>query len=37
MRVEDPAELEPAIVKAIKTVRERKRQALLNVRCAIAS
>jgi acetolactate synthase-1/2/3 large subunit len=35
VRVEAPAELERAIVKAVRMVRQQKRQALINVRCAI--
>ncbi len=35
LRVEEPSELEAAIAKAIRAVRRQKRQALLNVRCAI--
>jgi acetolactate synthase-1/2/3 large subunit len=35
MRVDEPADLERAIVKAIRMVRQQKRQALINVRCAI--
>jgi acetolactate synthase-1/2/3 large subunit len=35
LRVDEPAELEAALAKAIRAVRRQKRQALLNVRCAI--
>jgi acetolactate synthase-1/2/3 large subunit len=34
-RVEDPAELDRAMAEAISVVRDDRRQALLNVRCAI--
>jgi acetolactate synthase-1/2/3 large subunit len=32
-RVEDPAELPDALARALKVVREERRQALLNVIC----